>query len=294
MTGLLNKLERKFGKYAITNLSLYIIIGYAIGYLLQATGSIEFICLNPNKIVQGQIWRIITWVLVPPTVNLLTTIIMLYFYYQLGAVLERTWGTFKFNVYIISGIILTVIGAISLYYILLAVDYASAERIGIDISIWFNTFYINLSIFLAFATLYPNMQVLLFFVIPVKMKWMAYVYLVINLYQFFDGDIYVKVAIVMSLLNFFIFFFSTRDYKRVSPKEFYRRKAFRDAMNQAGSRSAADGYSTARGGAITKHKCAICGRTERDGDNLEFRFCSKCNGNYEYCNEHLFTHKHVM
>lgn len=310
MTGLLNKLERKFGKYAITNLSLYIIIGYIIGYVLYLTGAskasfnginpLEFINLDPYCISKGQIWRLITWVLVPPdTSNFLLMAIVLYFYYQLGTTLERTWGAFRYNIYIFSGIIFTIIGAVALYYVLVSLNGGNLTpeqlgEIGGRIGAGFNTYYINLSIFLAFAVMYPNMQILMFFVIPVRMKWMAYFYVIINGFQFITGPIQIKVAIVMSLLNFIVFFLSTRNYKRVSPKEMYRRKAFRDAMNQAGSRSMADGYSTARGGAITKHKCAICGRTERDGDNLEFRFCSKCNGNYEYCNEHLFTHKHIM
>ena len=293
MTGLLNKLERKFGKYAITNLSLYIIIAYIIGYVLVLTGSVEFISLNPYYIARGQVWRIITWILVLPSTIDIFTIIMLYFYYQIGSALERTWGAFRYNVYIFSGIVFTVLGAVVLYAISTA-NGLDGVTSGYLVSSGFSTYYINLSIFLAFAATYPDVQVLLFFVIPVKMKWMAYIDAAILAYQFITSGTAGRIAIVMSLLNFIVFFLSTRNYKRVSPKEMYRRKAFRDAMNQAGSRNAADGYSTARGGAITKHKCAICGRTERDGDNLEFRFCSKCNGNYEYCNEHLFTHKHIM
>jgi len=117
MTGLLNKLERKFGKYAITNLSLYIIIAYIIGYVLVLTGSVEFINLNPYYIARGQVWRIITWILVPPSTIDIFTIIMLYFYYQIGSALERTWGAFRYNVYIFSGIVFTVLGAVVLYAI---------------------------------------------------------------------------------------------------------------------------------------------------------------------------------
>lgn len=290
MNDLLNKMERKFGKYAITNLSLYIIIAYIIGYVLVFTGSVEFISLNPYYIARGQVWRIITWILVPPSRFDIFTIIMLYFYYQIGTVLERTWGAFRYNVYIFSGIVFTVLGAVILYLISTAngLDGASA---GYLVSTGFSTYYINLSIFLAFAATYPDMQVLLFFVIPVKMKWMAYIDAVILAYQFVTSGTAGRIAIIMSLLNFIVFFLSTRNYKRVSPKEMYRRKAYRDATSQTQTkpRFASSGRAT-----ITKHKCAICGRTEKDGDNLEFRFCSKCNGNYEYCNEHLFTHKHIM
>ncbi len=282
----LNSLERKIGKYAITNLSLYIIVAYVIGYVLYLTGSVEFISLNPYYIARGQVWRVITWLLVPPGPPSIFTIIMLYFYYQIGSVLERTWGAFRYNVYIFSGILFTIIGAVGLYLIS-TLNGADGLTAGMLISTGFSTYYINLSIFLAFATTYPNVQVLLFFVIPVRMKWMAYVDVVILAYQFIISGTAGRIAIVMSLLNFIVFFLMTRDYKRVSPKEMYRRKAYRDATSGA--------TRTASGGsvAITKHKCAICGRTEKDGGDLEFRFCSKCNGNYEYCNEHLFSHKHV-
>ena len=290
MNKFLNSLERKIGKYAITNLSLYIIIAYGIGYLLALTGNMIYFTLNPYFIFSNyQVWRIITWIFVPPTDLSIFTIIMLYFYYQLGTALERTWGAFRYNVYIFSGLIFTIVGAIGLYFIT-TFNGGNPMEMGQIISGGFSTAYINLSIFLAFAVTYPNMQVLLFFVIPVKVKWMAYIYAVLLGYQFFfDPTIGPagRVAIIMSLLNFLVFFFSTRNYRSISPKEMYRKKAFRSAM-------ASSSQNTHSGGQITKHKCAICGRTEKDSDALEFRFCSKCNGNYEYCNEHLFTHKHIQ
>ena len=281
MNRFLNSLERKIGRYAIRNLSLYIIIAYIIGYILALTGSVEFISLNPYYIARGQIWRIITWIIVPPSSLDIFTIIMLYFFYSIGSALERTWGAFRYNVYIFSGIIFTVLGAVLLYVISTngGLDGVSA---GYLVSRGFSTYYINLSIFLAFAATYPNIQVLLFFVIPVKVKWLAYVDAAILVYQFVISGAAGRIAIVMSLLNFLVFFLSTRNFKRVSPSEIYRKRAYQRAA------------SSARSGRITKHKCAICGRTEEDGADLEFRFCSKCNGNYEYCNEHLFTHKHIL
>ncbi len=294
MNKFLNNLERKIGKYAITNLSLYIIIAYVIGYLLAYTGYMGIFTLHPYYIFNNyQIWRIFTWIFVPPTGLSLFTVIMLYFYYQLGTTLERTWGAFRYNVYIFSGLIFTIIGALGLYLIT-TLNGGDPQRMGDVISVGFSTAYINLSIFLAFAVTYPNIQVLLFFVIPVKVKWMAYIYAVLLGYQFFfDPSIGPagRVAIIMSLLNFLVFFFTTRNYKSISPKEMYRKRAFKKATS-----SAAYGGTTSSAvhmGTITKHKCAICGRTEKDSDTLEFRFCSKCNGNYEYCSDHLFSHKHV-
>lgn len=284
----LNKLERKYGRYAIHNLSLYIIICYVIGYFLYMPamfggGSpLSLIALNPYLICHGQIWRIVTWVLVPPSRLDIFTIVMLYFYYSIGTTLERTWGTFRYNVYIFSGMLFTIAGAFILYFIYVYGGQYPAADAGYIISLAFSTYYINLSIFLAFAAVYPNLQVLLFFVIPVKMKYLAYIDVAMLAYSFFGNrGLAPKVAIVMSLLNFIVFFLTTRDYKRVSPKEVHRRNEFRRQTAKMTSPT------------MTKHKCAICGRTEKTDDSLEFRFCSKCNGNYEYCQDHLFTHEHI-
>ena len=198
------------------------------------------------------------------------------FYYSLGTTLERTWGTFRYTLYIFSGLIFTVIGAFLLYFI---------EGGYVLFAGMFSTYYISMSILLAFAASYPDMRVLLYFVIPIKMKWMAFVYVAMIGYDIFNyvrmGVWQMAVPIVASLLNFIIFFLSTRDVQRYHPKEVKRRQEFKKAVNPTKVTT------------ITKHKCAVCGRTERDGENLEFRFCSKCNGNYEYCQDHLYTHEHV-
>ena len=145
-----------------------------------------------------------------------------------------------------------------------------------------STNYITMSIFLAFAAIYPDMEVLLYFILPIKMKWMALVYVVMAAYYFVRGGIGTRVAIGASLLNFIIFFLSSRNMKRFGPRERARKAKFK--------RQSAPHMKYANG---AKHRCAVCGRTELDDPCLEFRFCSKCNGNYEYCQDHLFTHEHV-
>lgn len=276
----LNKMERKFGRFAIRNLTKYIIGCYIIGYILmymQALTRVDlmgFLYLSPYHILHFQIWRLVSWILIPPSSsNILFVVIMLLFYYSLGSALERTWGAFRYNVYILSGMIFTVIGAFILYFIMgsASVLYAPA----------FSTYYINLSIFLAFALSYPDMQVLFMMIIPIKIKWLAWLDAAYILYDLVRGSWAIRTVIIASLLNFIIFFLSTRNFNRISPKEVRRRQQFQKAVHP----------KMAPG--ITKHKCAVCGRTEEDGDDLEFRFCSKCNGNYEYCQDHLFTHKHI-
>lgn len=292
MNSLLNKAERKFGKYAVNNLSLYIIIAYVIGYILQLTGTMDFLRLNPYEIVHGQIWRVVTWIIVPPSSLGIFTIIMLFFYYSLGKSLEITWGAFRYNVYIFSGMIFTLIGAFLLYAFFAYASPNDPQEVGYVISMYVTTYYVNMSIFLVFAALYPDMHVMLYFIIPIKIKWMAILYAVIMVIDVFSSRalpiiIIRGVILFVSLLNFFIFFIGSRDMNRYSYREVKRRNEFKRAVNEAEKNN-----ETTKGVKISKHKCAICGRTELDDPDLEFRFCSKCNGNYEYCNEHLFSHRH--
>ena len=271
-----DQLEKKFGRFAIPNLTMYLIGGYVIGYmisLMQPT-LLSWLTLEPAYILRGQVWRLLSWVLVPPSGSLLTIVIMMLLYYQLGTALERTWGVFRYNVYIFSGILFTVLGAF-----ILAVFFGT-DMVGYGG--FFSTYYINMSIFLAFAASYPDMELLLYFVLPIKIKWMAYVYVAYILYDLVRGNWMTRTAIVASLLNFILFFLSDRNMRPYTPKEQARKRKFKKQSRP---------HMTYAGGAM--HRCAVCGRTELDDPSLEFRFCSKCNGNYEYCQEHLFTHEHV-
>lgn len=279
----LNKLERKIGRFAISNLIIWLIGAYTIGFVIYTASPdmLGYLVLSPYHILHGQVWRLVTWIFMPTDTNLLMLLIMALFYYQLGTTLERNWGTFRFNVYIFGGMLFTVLGAFLLYGIMYVINGGvSPDMFYIGYS--FSTSYINMSIFLAFALTYPEMQIMLMFIIPIKMKWMAVVYGVLTLIQFFGSSWAGKVSIFMSLLNFIIFFLSTRNLKRYTPREVHRRQKFKAEMRQP------SGYP---GGA--KHKCTVCGRTELDAPELEFRFCSKCEGNYEYCSDHLFTHQHM-
>ena len=174
----LDKLERKCGKYAISNLSLYLILCYGCGYILELINAsfLDYLTLNPYMILHGQIWRIVTWILVPPDSLGLFTIIMLYFYYSLGTSLERTWGTFYYNVYILGGMICTLIGSFILMGLstVLFGDYIAVMGNKLfyqQVAYNFSTYYINMSIFLAFAATFPEVQVLLMFIIPIKVKF---------------------------------------------------------------------------------------------------------------------------
>lgn len=310
----MSNFERKFGKYAIKNLTVILIGCYVIGYIMSYVNPsfMDYLTLDTYAIVtKAQVWRVISWILVPPESLDIFTIIMLFFYFSIGMTMERTLGTYKYNVYIFRGILLTVLAA----FLCLGVCYffpnSMLQLLGFtksDIAALtggqaltkeettyllefiyekasaytvyaFSTYYVNMSIFLAFAIVYPEMQVLLMFVIPVKVKWLGILDLVLLGYSFFVGNVFAKFSIGAALINVGIFYLSIRILRHLKFSEIKRRAEFQHKVQKTKM--------------LTKHKCAICGQTEDDDPNLEFRFCSKCNGNYEYCSRHLYTHEHV-
>ena len=276
MKNWLDKMERRFGRYAIRNLTMYLLAGYAIGYLLSFTMPqlLTYFTLEPALILKGQVWRLLSWVIIPPNDNIIFVIFMMLLYYSLGNTLESYWGAFRYNVYIFSGILFTVIGAFIVNGLIGGITGFGSL---------YSTYYINMSIFLAFAVMYPDMQVMLYFIIPIKMKWLAVLDVVLLAVDAVQGGLIIRIVIIASLLNFIIFFFCNRNLRGHSPKQAARRKKFQKQISRPQNQYA--------GGA--KHRCAVCGRTELDNPTLEFRYCSKCNGNYEYCQDHLFTHEHV-
>lgn len=276
MKNWLDKMERRFGRYAIRNLTMYLLAGYAIGYLLSFTMPqlLTYFTLEPALILKGQVWRLLSWVIIPPNDNIIFVIFMMLLYYSLGNTLESYWGAFRYNVYIFSGILFTVIGAFIVNGLIGGITGFGSL---------YSTYYINMSIFLACASIMPDYQLLLYGIIPIKMKWLAILDVVLLAVDAVQGGLIIRIVIIASLLNFIIFFFCNRNLRGHSPKQVARRKKFQKQISRPQNQYA--------GGA--KHRCAVCGRTELDDPTLEFRYCSKCNGNYEYCNEHLFTHTHV-
>ena len=293
------KLEHKFGRFAIRNLSLILILCYVAGYIIEfaAPAFMGYLTLNPYAIVHGQVWRIVSWILIPPGENnIFFAIIMLVFYYSIGTSLERTWGTFQYNLYLFAGMFFTLIGSslmMGFCYLFrpeLLNGIYSEYTVFESLSYVFSTYYVNMSIFLAYAATFPDNQVLLMFIIPIKVKWLGVVYGAFLVYEMISGMLMngnvgfvYPFVIGSSMLNFIVFFFTTRNYIRMNRSQ---RKMHRDFARKQRTDKAA------RNAGITKHRCAVCGRTEKDGDDLVFRFCSKCAGNYEYCQDHLYTHIH--
>ncbi len=289
------KLEQKLGRYAISNLMYYIIILYVLGFALDLLNPViapevniyyTYLSLDAAAVLRGEVWRLVTFLIQPPDSGILFMVFALYLYYVIGRQLEFAWGAFRFNFYFFMGVIFHIIAALVTYLLT-------------GLSLPMGTTYLNLSLFFAYAAVYPNQQLYFFFMIPIKMKWLALVdgiFFGWTILQAFlpaygglpiVGIFYKGFALqaFVSILNFLVFFLMTRDLRNISPKAVYRKQKYHREVYQGKLQN------HQHNGAM--HKCAVCGRTELDDPNLEFRYCSKCNGNYEYCQDHLFTHEHV-
>jgi len=316
MENLLNKLERKFGRYAIPNLTFIMIGLYVVGYLLQAVNSsaAAYMCLNPQKIFSGEVWRVFTWIVIPPSslssdaLSLFFTVIMLFFYLSIGNSLEKAWGRFRYNIYIFGGMLVTLIVALVSYGVCCAFygDANARIAIGAFIGASYSTYYILMSMFLAYAATFPDAVVLIYFVLPVKVKWLGVAYFAFMLYDMwgyfrsvFSGNmlaILPILAMAASILNFLLFFFTTRSarVKRYAEAR-QRRAAYEKAMAAGQKRFSENAQRVRRQEAKQpRHRCAVCGRTELSDPDLEFRFCTKCAGEKEYCMDHLYTHIHAV
>ena len=278
----MQKLERKWGRYAIYNLHKYVVIAYFIGFLLNymPVDISSYLQFSVQGILQGQIWRLVTWVFCTNGGSMFT-LLFLACLIPMGRHLEMFLGTFRMNVYLIGGMILNVVGGILVY----ALSYLV---LGVGIPVYLTNYYVLLSMFMALALCMPEATVHLYFLIPIKMKWMLVVYLVelaYEIYVYYSAGGIVLVAVlgtqvILALINLFVFFHLSKI--RLTRKQRKVQKEFQAQMASA----------PRPGSGITRHKCVICGRTEVTDPELSFRYCSKCTGNKEYCQDHLFTHTH--
>ena len=271
-------------RFGIPNLMRVIVIGnvavYVLMLLTQANdaNALSFLTFNLNALLHGEVWRLVTFVFVPAYSSPFALLISLYFYYWIGSTLERQWGTAKFNLYYISGTLLTVLGVV-LASLITGNPYLTAAGTG----------YVNLSMFFAFAFLFPDTTVLLFFILPVKMKWLAYLDGALFAFDIIRGigahDWANVVLPVVALLNFAVFIWPEVHYLKERAKYQNSRKTvqFRQAQQQQAKQAQQQGY---------RHKCAVCGRTDTDYPDLQFRYCSKCVGYHCFCQDHIFNHVH--
>lgn len=259
--------------FGIPRLMLYLIIGNALVYLftmMDRTGMLAwYLCLAPDRLLKGEIWRLVTFVFVPNTGRLIFLVIELYFYYLIGSTLERAWGVGKFTVYYLCGMAITVV-------------YGILASLITGRSLALTGSYLSLSMFFVYATLWPDNQVLLFFFIPIKVKWLAWFEAAVFLLTMITGRTLLP---LVGLANYFLFcgtsllaslkFFRMRNRSQA--------RQFRRNVKRAENRQ--DGRTYTR-------KCAVCGRTDTDYPELEFRYCSQCVGYHCFCADHIHSHVH--
>ena len=279
---LIDRFVYKHPNFGIPGLMKYIAIGNVIVYLLDVVTqgwATVWLMFHPTLILHGQVWRLVTFLFIPVSgysrslLSPLWFALSVLFYYWIGNALENQWGTARFNVFYFLGALLNV-------------------AIGFLFQTAVSMYYINMSMFFAYATLYPDMQVLLYGILPLKVKWLAWFDAALFAFSIvrslLAGSWIGAVLPIIALLNYFIFFWSDlagllgRGRDRAAHRHSAQTINFKKAQKELQQRR---GYL---------HKCAVCGVTDADDPDMEFRYCSKCAGYYCYCANHINNHQHVQ
>lgn len=285
----MKNLRRKFDIYCyrnrdrgIPNLMLYIVLGTAVVYVMSdIMGNYmlyQLLAFDRTLILRGQVWRLISYPLTYNVGNVLLTAISLFCYYSIGRAMEHIWGTLRFNLFYLTGVVMMDV------YCMIFGGRASVT-------------YLNLSLFLSYATMFPDARFLLFFIIPVKAWLFALVDLIIVLADLFTLRFPYNLFSVISLANYFLFF--GKDVLNVIPAP-WRMKVLRLLHKSPAqpSRPKVITFNSAAAKAAPArpaytHRCTICGRTDISNPELEFRYCSRCKGYYCYCQDHINNHTHI-
>lgn len=273
----------------IPNLMLWIGIGTVALYILSmidpSRAVLSALAFERGHILHGQVWRLFTWVLQPSASYFFLELVMLFFYFQIGRLMEERWGVFKFNLYYLCGVLLTDI---------VGMAFGVTSLTGAEL---------NLSLLLAFATLMPDNRILLFFIIPLRMKYLAWFYfaliaaeIIVCVMRYFAQPLLVLFSVlylIAPVLNYFLFFGSeVKNILPAAPPRPSRTHATKSTARP--NANWASGYQTQSGQKPYHHKCTVCGRTDTEYPELEFRYCSRCNGFYCYCTNHINNHAHIQ
>ena len=256
--------------FGIPNLMRYITAANVAIWVLGAINRsfLGVLTFDPALILHGQIWRLVSFIFYPPSMGRLA-FLAFWFYYWIGSTLEAQWGTGQFTIYYFSGVILTVLYGFIIYFIT-----GRSVNLGSE--------YIYLSMFFSFAVLYPDMQVLFMYIIPIKIKYLAIVDAVFFAYSVIANSFPVNLLPLVALINFFIF----------CGGELFASLPRRPSKNTVNFRQESARIRREQKDKLYTHKCAVCGRTDVDHPELEFRYCSKCQGYHCFCSDHINNHIH--
>ncbi len=296
-----NRFCYKYRDKGIPNLMLYVVLGNALVYLFTMTsgnvGLYSTLCFDRNLILQGQVWRLISFVFTSFSFrsNILLMAVSYFCYFSLGRALESAWGTFRFNLFYLSGVLLMDLFAMSLGGIMIQ----SGNTLYSFASIYSGMgHYLNLSLFLAYATMAPDSGFLLFFIIPVKAWIFGLVDIALTLYEVFTLSYPLfcfphNLFPLVAILNYLLFF--GKDVLNLLPPSWRMKAKSRKSAPKPKVIRFSGGQG--KGEEVSKepytHRCTVCGRTDVSNPELEFRYCSRCKGYYCYCSDHINNHNHV-
>jgi hypothetical protein len=263
---LLSTLDRRFGHLGIPRVTLYIVLGQAFFYVAQFARPdvIPRIQLIPDRVLAGEWWRLLTFIVSPPMTNPIFAFFGLYLFWLMGSALEQQWGAFRYNVYLLIAYVATIATAFF---------FPSFPAT--------NT-YVETTVFLAFATLFPNFEILLFFILPVKVKWLGLLTGLFFAYSAVTGPWPVRAAILAGVSNYLLFFArDIVDGMRSGKKRMDHRARF-----------AGQSFAPEPDAATARHTCTTCGITDVTHPRMDFRYCDLCDGHHGYCESHAKNHEH--
>jgi hypothetical protein len=275
---LLDRLERRFGWLAVPNVTVLLIAGQILLYVLTRLPqgvSLERIALEPDRVLNGEVWRLITFLFTPPATDSIFVIFYFMLIYTFGSALEMHWGAFKYNLFLLTGYIANVAAA----FVALAIVRSAGPQAGngdAGLGAVFGNGFLYGSLFLAFARLYPDFIITIFFVLPIRIKWLALLAWLGYFGSFASGDWMTRMAVLASVLNYLAFFGAGHWWQA---KHIQRRQEFYIKAKKAT--------------AAPRHTCAVCGVSSDDSPRRLFRYCSKCAGQRCYCPDHIQDHEHV-
>lgn len=255
--------------FGVSGLARYIAIGSGIAWVIGLINPVlyGYLTFSAAAVLHGQIWRLLSFMFIPASTSWLGFISIM-FYYWIGTTLEQTWGSGKFTLYVLVNMLITIVYGFVMY--------------ALGFSIGLTAEYIYLAMFFAFAVYYPDMQVLFMMIIPVKMKYLAYIDAAFFLYSVIANPFPFNTLPIVAILGFLLFcggeLFSRLPKRASAQTVNFRRESARIRREQRD--------------ALYHHKCAVCGRTDTDYPNLQFRYCSRCAGYHCFCEEHINNHVH--
>ena len=272
-------------RFGIPGLIRYVVFGTGLVYILgmmDTTNTLySLLAFSPGDIMQGQVWRLFTFAIVPMQGQVIFLVIMLYLSFMLGTSLEQTWGTAKFTIYYFLNVFLLAVAGMLAHLFFPQFSFASG--------LFVNGFYIHIFVLLMFTTLYPDLTFRLMFVIPVKAKWMGILSAVLLFYEMFRFLGFFPINLIPLALFFVYLLFSWDFWAR-----YFRTQGQQSSSTVINFKRASKKIEEQRRARPYTRKCEVCGKTDTDYPNLEFRYCSRCNGYHCFCIDHINNHAHIQ